>query len=246
MTVIRLIDDPPQSGDWNMAVDEALLHSAAAGITTLRFYEWSAPTLSLGYFQAYHQRQEHAASEHCSCVRRSSGGGAILHDRELTYSFSTPLAGRKASHWESVYRLFHDSLIGALAEWGIAAEIFQAANADAKCTPPFLCFQRRAAGDVLLGGGKICGSAQRRHRGALLQHGSVLLASSPFAPELPGIAELSGKQPATRELAAAWCTALGASPAFEATFQRQPFNDRELAEQYRRQRFTNPYWLARR
>ena len=77
----HLIIDPPASGAWNMAVDEALLIDAAdSGIATLRFYQWDVPTLSLGYFQAYDDRHQHAASGDCVCVRRQTGGGAIVHD----------------------------------------------------------------------------------------------------------------------------------------------------------------------
>src|SRR5687767_13677741 len=94
MPTLRLLIDPPASGAWNMAVDEALLASAAAGVATLRFYTWSQPTLSLGYFQHAHQRDAHAASRSCPLVRRASGGGAILHDRELTYSLAVPLRQR--------------------------------------------------------------------------------------------------------------------------------------------------------
>ncbi len=90
MTKIRLIIDPPATGPWNMAIDEVLAHSAAErGVNTLRFYSWDPPTLSLGYFQRATDRQTHISSSTCAWVRRTSGGGAILHDRELTYSFAT-------------------------------------------------------------------------------------------------------------------------------------------------------------
>ena len=76
-----LLLDPPASGAWNMAVDEALLEAAAAdGQCTLRFYRWAEPTLSLGYFQAYCRPPAPPASAGCAVVRRPSGGGAILHD----------------------------------------------------------------------------------------------------------------------------------------------------------------------
>src|SRR5262245_57717493 len=98
MSEIRLLSDPPAPGAWNMAVDEVLLTAAAAsGQATLRFYTWNEPTLSLGYFQAAADRQQHAASLACTLVRRASGGGAILHDRELTYSVALPLAGANRS-----------------------------------------------------------------------------------------------------------------------------------------------------
>src|SRR3954447_24341632 len=87
----RLIIDPRAPGPHNMAVDEALLIDAAEHNTAaLRFYSWNEPTLSLGYFQNYADRHQHAASLACAVVRRQPGGGAILHDRELTYSLALP------------------------------------------------------------------------------------------------------------------------------------------------------------
>src|SRR5271169_4762547 len=91
--VCRLLVDPPASGAWNMAVDEALVDDAAARHACwLRFYGWSEPTLSLGYFQGYEERLAHRPSRQCPVVRRPSGGGAILHDVEITYSLAIPHA----------------------------------------------------------------------------------------------------------------------------------------------------------
>ena len=91
----RLILDPPADGLWNMALDEALLELAGeSGIPTLRLYRWQPATLSLGYFQPYQDRESHPPSTTCPVVRRSSGGGAILHDRELTYSFTATIDDR--------------------------------------------------------------------------------------------------------------------------------------------------------
>ncbi|MBL9081234.1 MAG: hypothetical protein JNK76_05480 [Planctomycetales bacterium] len=188
---LKLLVDPPAAGAWNMGVDEMLMERAAeAGTAVLRFYEWTPATLSLGYFQNAADRSGHEASRTAPMVRRSSGGGAIVHDRELTYSISLPTSHPLAADAETLYRNIHGTLLAALAEFGVAARLNETAT-----TPfagePFLCFQRRAVGDVLLDRFKICGSAQRRRRGAILQHGSVLLAQSPAAPELPGIAELA-------------------------------------------------------
>ena len=81
-----------------MGVDEALLMDAVEnGVATLRFYQWSEPTLSLGYFQRYADREQHTASRNCAVVRRQTGGGAILHDRELTYSLALPANHRIGS-----------------------------------------------------------------------------------------------------------------------------------------------------
>src|SRR5688572_3671775 len=90
----RLIIDPPARGAWNMAVDELLLEEACRGARALRLYQWSEATLSLGYFQAAAERTEHTASRDCPLVRRASGGGAIVHHRELTYCLAMPVAER--------------------------------------------------------------------------------------------------------------------------------------------------------
>src|SRR5581483_5910324 len=90
MPLCRLLIDPPAAGAWNMSVDEMLLErTSAEGGFQLRFYQWNEPTLSLGYFQAVQDRAGHEASRGCALVRRLSGGGAILHDRELTHMPST-------------------------------------------------------------------------------------------------------------------------------------------------------------
>ena len=213
----RLIVDSPASGAWNMAVDEALLADAADnGVATLRFYGWSEPTLSLGYFQSYEDRYSHPASRQCAVVRRQTGGGAILHDRELTYSLALPPGHRLASRSEQLYTAVHQAFIAALLPFiatNSAPSTLRRRGQDSKLRPdeePFLCFQRRACGDVVAvpspglfaaalqvnrsdqGEVKILGSAQRRHRGVILQHGSLLLERSPAAPELAGLRDLTG------------------------------------------------------
>ncbi len=158
MTRCRLIHDPPAEGCWNMAVDQVLLEAATAGQTTLRCYAWAQPTLSLGYFQSVDDRLQHAASQSCRLVRRHSGGGAILHHHELTYSFATPSAPRLNQDPLRLYRIFHQSLVEALAHREISARLCSVAVESAG-PPPFLCFQRHTAGDVLLGAHKVAGSA---------------------------------------------------------------------------------------
>ncbi|HUE72259.1 MAG TPA: hypothetical protein VMP01_15350 [Pirellulaceae bacterium] len=247
MTAVRLIVDLPQTGDWNMAVDEALLHSAATGITTLRFYEWSVPTLSLGYFQEYLQREQHGPSRDCACVRRSTGGGAILHDQELTYSITSPAAGRGSSKCASVYDLFHEALVRALLHWSVQARPCQDSDERRRgVPPPFLCFERRARGDVLIGDRKVCGSAQRRHRGALLQHGSVILKSSVCAPGIQGIEEMAGRRLQSRDLAEAWRAEIAA--AWGACWNAAELSpvEREQAQQIFADQFAHPQWLNRR
>lgn len=257
---LRLIVDPPARGVWNMAVDEALLESAAGGgPATLRFYAWSEPTLSLGYFQAVADRGQHAASRSCPLVRRASGGGAILHDRELTYSIAMPLASRFGRGADSLYAQVHGALIETLAGAGVPAILYAAENAAgerALSALPFLCFERRSAGDVIAGettageavrfAHKVAGSAQRRQRGALLQHGSILLARSPQAPELPGIADLAGVVLAAGDLVDMWTPRLLA--ALGATGERDTLSasEQSLAASLAEGRFGSRAWETRR
>lgn len=248
MTAIRLLVDPPASGPWNMAVDEALLESAAAGTTTLRFYQWSEPTLSLGYFQAADERSGHAASRNCPLVRRASGGGAIVHDRELTYSFAAPIAGRLASAAAALYDTFHDTLIDVLGQWQVPAvrcDPTQPVPRPAE-PPSFLCFQRRARGDVVCDGVKIAGSAQRRSRGGLLQHGSILLARSSSAPELAGILEAAVVALAPHELAAAWTACLTNARSFACQELPLTPHEQSRARAIEATRFGAREWTFRR
>jgi len=207
---LNLLIDGPCDGTWNMALDEALLEEAAEHQRCFwRFYQWQHPTLSLGYFQLAEQRTEHTPSARCPMVRRLTGGGAILHDVELTYSLVVPASHSLAQQREHLYHTVHQSLIDTLAaEWHTTADLCPAKATSPTQAEPFLCFQRRAPGDVLIDGAKIAGSAQRRRQGAILQHGSVLLETSPRAPELPGIGELTGRKIHPDALRDAWLALL--------------------------------------
>ena len=186
-----------------MAVDEALLESAnETGVTTLRIYQWAEPTLSLGYFQKSADRDHHPASLNCQMVRRSSGGGAILHDQEITYSLSLPGTNRWSSKQNDLYNSVHEAIVKFLLENGVFAGLFEfpvktgkedlETKAETSDIKRFLCFERRTKGDIVLDRYKIGGSAQRRLSNATLQHGSLLIKRSPSAPELPGILDLAG------------------------------------------------------
>jgi lipoate-protein ligase A len=188
----RLIIEGARLGADNMAIDEMLLRRGSVSqAPTLRFYSWEQPTLSLGYFQPKGLRDQHAPSTSLPLVRRTTGGGAIVHDCELTYSLVIPISDRLTDQHRDHYRAVHRSVIATLREFGIEASLSEGEKA--RQDAPFLCFERRAEGDVVVGQHKVLGSAQRRHANALLQHGSLLLKSSPFAPSLPGIEELAKK-----------------------------------------------------
>jgi lipoate-protein ligase A len=241
----RLIIDPPGEGAWNMAVDEALLESAQNDdVATLRFYSWRVPTLSLGYFQSHADRRLHPMSADCPVVRRASGGGAILHDRELTYSIALPHGHLLSLRAQGLYEAVHESLIEALAELGISATRFDGQRRS--IDQPFLCFQRREHGDVVSGDDKIAGSAQRRQRGAVLQHGSILLACSRFAPELPGIAELFSEEVNIEDLCRDWLARLAKMLKVSFTQSTLPATVAAAAGEIARQKFGNPVWTQKR
>jgi lipoate-protein ligase A len=236
-TTCRLLPYAAASGPENMAADEALLESAQAGEASLRFYAWSEPTLSLGYFQAARSRSSSSLLNGLAWVRRPTGGSALVHHHEVTYALALP-AGQPWQTGQSWLTRMHEIIRDALAQLGASAALRPPGD-----DSPFtgvLCFQHVTPGDLLIGGDKVVGSAQRRQRGSLLQHGGILLAQSPFAPELPGIRELAGKTLMGETVAAAvagaftrrtgW--ALAAGPWRQAEKQRI---DRLVATKYTRE-----------
>lgn len=193
-TQCRLLPFAVADGPHNMAADEALLESAAGGVTSLRFYGWSEPTLSLGYFQPEALRRADPLTGDLPFVRRATGGAALVHHHEVTYALALPSGG---SCW--LCRMHH-VIADALSGVGVANEVCEADRPPP--APGLLCFQHHTPGDVLIGSAKVVGSAQRRQKQALLQHGGILLAASPFAPVLPGIRELQQKELTGPEVAA--------------------------------------------
>jgi lipoate-protein ligase A len=198
MPAIRLLPSAPADGPTNMAADESLLETAAeAGTASLRFYTWTEPTLSLGYFQP--AGVVRSLPEPLPWVRRATGGAAILHHRELTYALALPaekewhspeVVGslREPVNW--VCRLHH-LLRDVLADFGVKAHAVLCG--EEKKLGEVLCFLHQTPGDLLIGGSKVAGSAQRKRKGALLQHGSLLISRSEFAPRLPGINDADGR-----------------------------------------------------
>jgi len=263
----RLIIDPPAAGTWNMAVDEALLAAAADdNIASVRLYQWSEPTLSLGYFQRYDDRRQHAASRACAVVRRQSGGGAILHDRELTYSLALPPGSPFTRDATALYTAVHEAVIQSLEprlnskngpKWQLRLHDRQSRLESSQ--EPFLCFQRRARGDLLLvvvdnsaetapvlAAHKILGSAQRRHRGAILQHGSLLVAKSDAAPELPGWDDLTGDSLSLEPLVSDLACRLSGLFSGEVRQSEMPTAILETAREIEEIRYSSRSWTLRR
>jgi lipoate-protein ligase A len=171
----RLLRSPPLGGPENMALDEALMARARrSGETVLRVYGWSAPTLSLGRNQRARgiYRDDLLRDRGVGVVRRPTGGRALLHHREVTYSVTAPCSaeGPLLEAYEEINAL----LVKALASLGVPVRLATpGARAAAPTAAP--CFAEPARGELTLGGRKLVGSAQWRDRAALLQHGSILL-----------------------------------------------------------------------
>jgi lipoate-protein ligase A len=197
--VCRVVIDPaPCSGAWNMAVDETLLESATAGICTVRWYRWEQATLSLGYFQSLHEALADSKLRNLPIVRRLSGGGAIVHHHELTYSCAVPAQHPLAAAPRRLYTAVHKRIIGVLSEFGYVAALRGTGNS--LRGNEYLCFGRMDDFDVVMGGHKVLGSAQRRRKGAVLQHGSLVLERSEWAPAFPGVFECGGRSIAVKSL----------------------------------------------
>ena len=195
----RLLPYSVADGPNNMAADESLLHCAVDGTASLRFYGWSQPTLSLGYFQSEQTRQADPRLAALPFVRRPSGGAALVHEHEVTYALALPAD----SYWNTRkpwLNKMHAIIGAALEKCSVPVQVHRSASG-----APYSeswCFLNITTGDLLVGQSKICGSAQRRRSGALLQHGVILLAVCRHTPILPGIFELCGRRLDAQEVCA--------------------------------------------
>ena len=177
MTVWRILDTGALPGPLNMAIDRALLSSYERGEAppTLRFYRWAPPTVSLGYFQKSHGIDLAFCREQgIDVVRRPTGGRAVLHQDDLTYSVVAGTADGIPFSLRAAYRLICDALLAGFRWLG-----FEAGRGDeaTKSSQPDICFLRSAVGDLVYRGRKFVGSAQTWSGQSLLQHGSIILES---------------------------------------------------------------------
>ena len=259
---IRLLRDGPAEGAWNLAVDEAILAGYEAQeslVPTLRLYAWAPPALSFG-------RTQNAAAAHdpvflaaqgIQLVRRPTGGTAVLHDRERTYSVAArlrvePFLGGVVD----TYRKVAGAVEAALRSLGLEARAEKAHGRQrARVSASPLCFAQSSQEEIAVSGRKVVGSAQLRRRGAFLQHGSILLRADPARTAratgsrwpsggLPvGIEDLLGRALADGELDQALIRAF--SEAFDARMEAGHLSAEENARalvlresKYRNQRWT--------
>lgn len=165
-------DNEARAAALNMAVDEALLETAAS--PTLRFYRWRGPALSFGYFGAYAEVADQRDDR--EIVRRWTGGGVVPHGDDRTYSIVIPASHPFFAHSSlEIYSELHNAIRQALTANGVETTL--ANSVSPKVSEH--CFANAVRADVLSGGRKIAGAAHRRSRAGLLHQGSIQLAGLP-------------------------------------------------------------------
>ena len=263
---VKIVDDPPAAlsqktpclvlehraadGPANMALDEALLEMVAAGhgVACVRTYVWTTPTLSLGYFQNLEQVRADSRFQSVPLVRRLTGGGAIWHHHELTYALVVPAGHPLVRPSTRLYNAVHGAMVEALLELGIPAvrrgESRQTIVGDQK--RPLLCFTDRDPEDIVTKGVKIVGSAQRRRGGAVLQHGSLLLARSCRTPELLGVSDVAGESAGHHDWADRIVKRIINALELEPRAADIPARVAARAAELDVARYRNPAWIALR
>ena len=157
----RLILDEPKPGSLNMGIDSAIVNSVSEGESppTLRLYSWLSPAVTVGYFQKVSEtvNTHYCRENNIEIIRRITGGGTVLHNKEITYSFIVPINNSFLP--QDLIKSFSaliDPIIKALKEVKIDA-VFKPVN------------------DIIVNNKKISGSAQTRKYGVILQHGTILM-----------------------------------------------------------------------
>jgi len=180
----RYLVTEAMSPEMNMAVDEAILQLHAEGKVppTVRFYTWNPATLSIGYFQkALKEINLEEVHKHgLGFVRRPTGGRAVLHDKELTYSVIVSEQHPKMpSSVTEAYKIISMGLLHGFQNLGLKAEMVSLASEEEKekySSPgSSACFDSPSWYELVVEGKKVAGSAQTRQKGVILQHGSILL-----------------------------------------------------------------------
>jgi len=266
----RLVIDDALPGALNMARDQAILDLyARLQQPTLRMYRWQPACVSLGLAQRWARDVDHAAcyALGIDVVRRPTGGRAILHEHELTYSvvvgLDHPLVGR--SSVAHSYRALSAALQGGLARLGVQSAFApeQARRAHRPSHESAACFDEPASYEITVGGRKLIGSAQARQHDVLLQHGSLLLHadaarwarvlrlpraldSHALAQRMIALDEVLGAEPAfaliADALAAGFADACGITLVPNTLSRAEEERAAELVEE----KYASAAWTARR
>jgi lipoyl(octanoyl) transferase len=254
----RLHLTEPLGAVENMALDEGLLARARShDECVMRVYAWAMPTLSLGR----NQRavgvfdRDAAARDQVSLVRRLTGGRAVLHHREVTYSVTGPAA--RSDTLRTSYGAINQILLAALQQLGVMATLAQSRAGRFPSPASAPCFELPAVGEIVLGARKLIGSAQLRDNGAFLQHGSILidddqrrvaqLTAAPIPASMPAatLREALGRAPSLHEVADALFGAVRERADAAATALVVD-GDLASATHAARARYTDDLWTWRR
>ncbi len=259
---LRVLRDPSQSGAHNMAVDEAIFEAVRAGAqpATLRLYAWTPACLSIGYGQRIREVDQAALTARgWDVVRRMTGGKAVLHADELTYSLALP-AGHRLAEGGVVesYRRISAALLAGLTRLGIQAQA--EGGVQGQETSP-VCFDATSQYEIAVGGRKLIGSAQRRRDGAVCQHGSLPLygdlgrirmviagaQETPFIQRGITLMEAAGGRMVTWESAAEAVIA-GFQRAYELELRFEALSEAEICESHRlrSEKYGQLAWTNRR
>lgn len=170
MNELRIVKTGLNNAFFNMAVDEALLNLSNKPI--LRFYKWNPSAVSIGYFQDINDINiEFCKKNNIDVVRRLTGGKALLHDKELTYSFIIDEKEMPESVIES-YKIISEPILRALQDLEFNAK-FKSEQVKKSKTP--VCLSNPSWYEITIDGKKVVAAAQKRMNGKILQHGSILL-----------------------------------------------------------------------
>ncbi len=179
----RVIEDEPKDGESNMAIDRAVLTSCELGLIppTLRLYSWETPTMTVGYAQDFLREVDVNRCQNLGVqiVRRPTGGRALLHNHEVTYSFTAPIPHPIfPSSLLGAHKIIARALVEGLKEIGVNNATLALREERDKNHGTFhspSCLSSISHFEIEVHGAKLVGSAQRRTKGAFLQQGSILL-----------------------------------------------------------------------
>jgi lipoate-protein ligase A len=265
----RLLITPPARGAWNMAVDESILLHIGRGESppTLRLYAWTPACLSLGHAQPFKDVDMDRMNERgWEVVRRATGGRAILHTDELTYSVIAPNdEPRVAGTVLESYNRLAQALLLAVKNLSLPVEMREGKSGGPADLNP-VCFEVPSTHEITVNAKKLIGSAQARRKEGVLQHGSL-----PLTGDLARICQAlvyeseAARETASQRLLARATTvesALGRAVTFETaaralagafeaqlglTFERGDLSETEsrIADQLVRDKYDHPLWTER-
>ncbi|MCP2619868.1 lipoate--protein ligase family protein [Candidatus Aminicenantes bacterium AC-334-K16] len=256
-----LVDRTPKDGSWNMAVDEFLFREVKeAPLTFLRFYTWSRPTASLGYYQKTERvvDLEVCRRQGVDIVRRMTGGKLVLHHEEVTYTVASSEVDIFSTSLRESYRLVSEALILGLKRLGLEAHL-AAKTPERYARGDLPCFSFPAEDEIEIKGKKLIGSAQKRVGQRFLQHGSIPLRNNASLLQLitPGtnnerlirmisLEEALGRVVEFDEVVAALIS--GFSEYFNAEIRPKVLTekDREKIYHLEKEKYGNTEWIFQR